>query len=385
MNKLLIITSDYHHPLRHRLHNIIEPIREIFDVHIVALLPDIEINDKNEFGKGGKNKKFEQQYKSTDNITTIRINKIPMATFLRSCFIIKRVIKNQKYDACLAIGPYFGLATLISDVNCPVIYEDTDRFEYFAKNKLSKLINRVIEWYCIRKATHVISVGYSLSESAKQIRDNNNVSCIPNGVDHKMFSEVHDNDSKNVMIYVGTVSDWSGLDLVINSIPFLKKEISDIKLVIVGDGEYLNVLKKKSKELGIENYIDFLGKKEYSTIPNILSKCKIGLALYPKNNLMKYAFTLKLIEYMAAGLPVITTDIGDGKLIIQESNSGLIVDYTIEAFSNAVIKLIKDDDLRFSMSRNGKTYSKKFDWKDLANLEIAVLNHVIDKQHNKFK
>jgi len=378
MKKLLIITSDYYHPLRHRLHNIIKPINEVFDVHIIALLPDFKIGSFEKDEKENFNKKFEQAYKSQGNITTIKVNRIPTATFLLTYYTIKKVAKKQKYDACLVIGPYFGLATFLAKLNCPVIYEDTDRFEYFSKNKLSKHVNRSIERYCIRKATHVISVGYSLAENAKEIQGDNRISCIPNGVDYKLFSEIDSNTAKNVMVYVGTISDWSGLDLVIKSMPAIKKEVPDIKLVIIGEGEYLNNLKERSKEIGGNKYIEFLGKKEYTTIPKILSECKIGLAVYPKNNLMKYAFTLKLIEYMAAGLPVITTDIGDGAQIIKESNSGFIVDYTIESFSNAVIRLVKDDKIRNSMSKNGTRYAKKFDWSNLASLEIAVLNNNID-------
>lgn len=380
MKKLLIITSDYYHPLRHRLHNIIKPINDVFDVHIIALLPDFKIDSFEKDEKENFNKKFEQGYKYKNNITTVKVSRAPTATFLLAYYTIKKIVKEQKYDACLVIGPYFGLATFLAKLDCPVIYEDTDRFEYFSKNKLSKHVNRNIERYCIRKATHVISVGYSLAEDAKEIQGDNRVSCIPNGVDCKLFSEVDSNNAKNVMVYVGTVSDWSGLDLVIKSIPAIKKEVPDIKLVIIGEGDYLKNLKERSKEIGVSNNIEFIGKKEYITIPKILSKCKIGLAVYPKNNLMKYAFTLKLIEYMAAGLPVITTDIGDGAQIIKGSNSGFIVDYTIESFSNAVIRLVKDDNLRNSMSKNGIKYAKKFDWNNLASLEISVLNNIIEKQ-----
>jgi glycosyltransferase involved in cell wall biosynthesis len=100
---------------------------------------------------------------------------------------------------------------------------------------------------------------------------------------------------------------------------------------------------------------------------------------------MKYAFTLKLIEYMAAGLPVITTNVGDGAQIVKESNSGYVIDYAVESFSNAVINLISDDNLRYSMSRNGTKYAKNFDWDDLASLEISALNHVIAEYGMKFK
>jgi glycosyltransferase involved in cell wall biosynthesis len=236
----------------------IEPMRKVFDVHIITLTPYPIKKSKKE----NHNKKSGIQYKSEGNITAVEIIKVPIATFLQTCLIIRRVIKKQKFDVCLTTGPYFGFATLLTKVGCPVIYEDTDRFAYFAKNKLSKFINRLIERYCIKKANHVISVGYSLEKSAKQIRGDYNVSCIPNGVNYKIFSEISNNKNReNIMIYVGTVSEWSGLDLVIRSIPQIKKEVPDIKLIVVGDGGYLNELKTITKKLGIDAHIELLGKK----------------------------------------------------------------------------------------------------------------------------
>ena len=54
-----------------------------------------------------------------------------------------------------------------------------------------------------------------------------------------------------------------------------------------------------------------MGKKRYDELPNLLAKADIGVALFRVNDLMKYTFPLKVVEYMAAGLAVVGTRVGE--------------------------------------------------------------------------
>jgi len=379
--KILIITSDYFHAVGHRIHHLIKPIEKEFDVKLITIDPEFyRYTSIPKLLVGILSGNLSLVNRTDKNMLVIRAIPLPVVTFLLLCIVIRKFLKKNKPDICLTIGSFAGVATFLSKLKCPTIYEDTDRFEYFRKSKLLRLRNRVMERYCIRKATHVISTGYSLAKSAKQIRGDDNVACIPNGVDYDLFSESYkDIRRENTMIYVGTISEWSGLDLVIHSIPDILKRIPDIKLLIVGEGEFSNELKKMVEKMELNHCVRFLGKRQYTEIPKILSECKIGLATYPQIDLMEYAFTLKLIEYMAAGLPVITTNVGDGTQIIKESGAGYVVDYNTKLFLKAVIKLIENENLWYLMSKNGLEYARKFDWANLASLEMSVLNHVLLK------
>jgi len=383
--RLLIITSDYFHPVGHRIHHILGPLMKEFNVKIITLdltlcLQGIVNTFKFLFNTLLGNTHFINA--KDENMLIIKALPLPGITLFLIYSTIQKLLKTYKFDICLVIGPYMGFGTLLSRSRIPIVYEDTDRFQYFAKNKLSKLFNKIMEKYSIKKATYVISVGYSLAKSAMQIREDCSVTCIPNGVDFQIFSaELNKHRQReNVMVYVGTIAKWSGLNLAISSIPYIKREIHDIKLIIVGDGELSDKLKKLAESLKLGDCVKFIGRKKYTEIPKIFSICKIGLAVYPETDLMRYAFTIKVIEYMAAGLPVVTTPAGDGAQIIRSSNAGFVItDYTELSLANAVIKLMKSEALWCSMSKNGVEYAKKFNWVNLANSEISVLNHIINQ------
>jgi glycosyltransferase involved in cell wall biosynthesis len=378
--KLLVITSDYFHAVGHRIHHLIKPLEKEFDVKIITINSEFYRNSIPKLLVGSLSGNLSLVDRTDKDILVIRAIPMPIVNFLLLCVMIRKFLKKNKADICLTIGSFAGVATFLSKLKCPTIYEDTDRFEYFRKSKLLRFRNRIMEHYCIRKATYVISTGYSLAESARQIRGDDIVACIPNGVDYELFSESYkDMRRENTMIYVGTLSDWCGLDLVIRAIPDILKRVPDIKLLIVGEGEFSNELKKMLDKMELNHCVRFLGKRQYIEIPKILSECKIGLATYPQIDLMQYAFTLKLIEYMSSGLPVITTNVGDSAQIIKDSDAGYVVDYNTKLFSKAVIELIENENLWHSMSENGMEYARKFDWASLASLEISVLNHVLLK------
>jgi glycosyltransferase involved in cell wall biosynthesis len=367
--KLLIVTSDYHHPIRHRIHNMLDYYYREFDVDIISQIPK-------EYG--------ENELDNIENVIKIKLNYyIPFVSFILYTIItrfkINELNRLKKYDACLSIGIYSGLPTVLSNISCPIFYEDTDRFKYFYSSKMMRFIVALIENYCIRKSDYVISVGFSLADSAKEIRKDDHVACIPNGVNNAFFNnrqKIQIND--NLLVYLGSVEKWSGIDIAVAAMPLIIKEIPNIKLMIIGDGNYLDEVKKLCIKNDITDHVIFTGKKSYSEVPGLLQKCKIGLAIYPPTELMKYAFTLKIIEYMSSGLIVITTDVGDGATLIKDSWCGKIVDYDHLSLSKEVIDLINNGPLLEMLSSNGRKYSYNYEWSVLATSEIDLIKNRIN-------
>ncbi len=74
---------------------------------------------------------------------------------------------------------------------------------------------------------------------------------------------------------------------------------------------------------------------------------------------------MKLFEYMAAGIPVIATNIGQLGKTVRESKVGLCVNWDTSEFSEAVEKLLTDKDLWTRCHNNGLRYAKKYDWNTL--------------------
>ncbi len=120
-------------------------------------------------------------------------------------------------------------------------------------------------------------------------------------------------ENEKVIIYTGTISinSYNALKFVLES---LKSQLNNFKLVIVGGGDYLEKLKNLNKKLKL-NFVTFTGKVPYEEIPVYLALSDIAIvpycSEYPHTLRVMCSSPRKMFEYMAAGLPIIASNIGE--------------------------------------------------------------------------
>jgi glycosyltransferase involved in cell wall biosynthesis len=108
------------------------------------------------------------------------------------------------------------------------------------------------------------------------------------------------------LCFTGSLRPWHGLDTAIEAMWRLP---SDVHLVVAGDGAVRSTLQRRAHELGLCSRVHWLGQVAHRRIPLVLASCEVALAPYPA--LREFAFSpLKLYEYLAAGIPVVASSIG---------------------------------------------------------------------------
>jgi glycosyltransferase involved in cell wall biosynthesis len=398
--KLLVVTSEYFHPLTTRLHHMLPFFRERFEVKIVAIT-------SSSYGSSKKGKDpiaignfvastlissiLQKPIQSGEIITIlspIPQSRIltPIGHFLESvaiALIIKFRRIGDGYDVCLASPELAGFSTLLAKMSMPIVYEDVDRFEFFTNNHVKRKIVRFMESYCLRNSAEVISAGYNLTSSAELMRGKP-VRFIPNGVNLKLFGRslrIHDVRDKFGLVYVGYISEWSGLEKAIESLPLIISQFPDVKLFIIGTGEQqiINMLQTLAATLNIKSHVVFLGRKKHEELPQLMKGFVLGMATFPRTKLMHYAFPLKIMEYMAAELPIVATDVGDTGEILRKSGCGVLVDYTPTSIAAGVIRIIRNREYAELLVKNGQKWIKKFDLSNLAQEEANVLLSIISE------
>ena len=396
--KLLIVTTEYFHPLRHRLHHILPFLLRDFEIKIVAMAPALYdvpscMHVWARAVVGMKKILRRKVLQEQDRVLIIRnpllevggdLIRIFLEIIGRAIFaawIIKLKKVHSGFDVCLASSYLGAFSALLAKMPMPIVYEDVDRFEFLVEGTFARKIIGFIERYCIRNSAGVISAGYSLAKSAEAIR-RNRVYCIPNGIDLRFFENIHDDENKEdifSIVYLGSISPWCGLELAIKSLPLIISEFPKTKLTVIGFADmrsapYVRKLKALAEKLNVRNKVIFSGPRKYNELPSIISKYAIGLATFQKTEVMQYAFTYKVIEYMAAGLPVIATDVGDTGKIIKEYKCGVIVESTPESVAEGVRRLFRNREYMLMLGKNGRQSSKDFDLRVLAEKEINVLS-----------
>lgn len=293
---------------------------------------------------------------------------------------------RHRYDLCITEAPYpGGVGVWLRRFGRikRLVYEDLDFFEGFDEtNPKRRRETRRLERMSLAGSDLIVSVGYELQRLRKS-QTKKEVVVVPNGVNYDLFAasaaQPRPTDRFD-LIYIGSLEEWAGVDLAIQAMQDLVKSIPNIKLLILGSvlgaGHHDETLMAMARKTGVEDRVLFLGKKDYHELPAYLAQAHIGVATFKPNDLMKYAFTLKVIEYMAAGLPVIATRVGETERVLMEAKAGMTIAYDVKEFVEAVITVYNDRSLMAKFAKNGNTYAKYYDWMHLFSIEMDKIDKI---------
>jgi len=149
-----------------------------------------------------------------------------------------------------------------------------------------------------------------------------------------------DNKSNN-LCFLGNMREDSGLDIAIKSLSKIRNTI-DSNLIIIGEKtQHYEYFKRLSKQYNVEAYVKFLGFVKTDQFKEILSKCFCGINILTSlNSYSDYGIPGKQIHYLQHLLPVIVTE-GSGIFVsvIKDSELGIVIEPTKDAFIEAVFKI----------------------------------------------
>jgi L-malate glycosyltransferase len=179
---------------------------------------------------------------------------------------------------------------------------------------------------------------------------------IPNGIDYDTYSfgnklkVINEFNLKNKVVIgmVGRLFPGKNQENLIKVFNEMIKIHKNLFLMIIGDGIEMDNLCKLTNDLNLSNKVIFTGNRK--DIPNILSA--LDIFLFP--SLFPEGWPNAIGEAMAAGLPVVSFDIGDVKYIIKDGIDGYIVEKNINKLKEITLKLIKNKNLRVSIGKDAQ-------------------------------
>ena len=124
--------------------------------------------------------------------------------------------------------------------------------------------------------------------------------------------------------FVGTLKAWHGLLVLVDAFARFHEQNPDTRLLIVGDGPEREKIVAQLAELGLESSVMMTGAVAASEVPRWLASMDVAVAPYPPLDHF-YFSPLKVYEYMAAGLAVVASDLGQLQKLIRSSINGVLV------------------------------------------------------------
>lgn len=149
---------------------------------------------------------------------------------------------------------------------------------------------------------------------------------------------------QQVILYVGTLSlNNHPVDLLLHAFAQLLKQRRDVILLLVGGGADWVALQKLAEQLGITDRCRFAGRVAANEVPALFGLADVSVDPIEDNLVARARWPLKIIESLAAGVPVITGDVGDRRAMLGNGRAGLLVDPGDAAALAAAIQTILAD------------------------------------------
>lgn len=181
-----------------------------------------------------------------------------------------------------------------------------------------------LERACLALADSVIAIS---RDSGRRISENFNIplrkiEVVYCGVDIEVFSRQAEGRpaEKGRLVTVGRLDDQKGIDVLLKAVSLVSRG-REITLDIVGDGWMRKRYEKIASELAISDRVNFVGRIQQEQIPDYLKRASI-FVLASRNE----SFGLVLVEAMASGIPVISTNVGSIPEIVRDGETGILVE-----------------------------------------------------------
>ncbi len=216
---------------------------------------------------------------------------------------------------------------LVLEVNAPLV-DESSKYRQLAMADVAAACEQEL----IGGASSVVVPSDELAERAVELgARRGDVHVLPNGVDPRLFADpaplpperTAALDGRFVIAFVGSLKPWHGIDLLVARFRRLAARLPEAHLLVLGDGPAAAEVAALAAELGSDR-VTAPGAVPHDRVPAWLRHADVGVAPYPELDDF-YFSPMKVVEYQAAGLPVVASDLGHLRRQIEDGVTGFLV------------------------------------------------------------
>lgn len=283
-------------------------------------------------------------------------NELQKLKYLTAGKKIKRLINEIQPNIVNAhYATSYGMAMALSGVDKYVLSVwGSDIFAFPRKGLFHKLLLK----YSLAKATYLFSTSNAMAKEASRYTKKK-FEITPFGVDTALFSPDKRtraaNDGHFVVGTVKTMSDFYGINYILDALAIIKTEFRNINVEarLAGDGSDLEKYYKNVIDLGIEDDVKFLGRITQEQAAE--EWANMDVAIVP--SAFYESFGVAAVEAQACGVPLIISDVEGLKEATCPGKSSVVVPKKSgRAIANEIVRLYSDRQLRIEMGNNGRSY-----------------------------
>jgi glycosyltransferase involved in cell wall biosynthesis len=262
----------------------------------------------------------------------------------------------------------------VLEVNSPLVHEQELHRTLIDREGAQRVASAAIG-----SATATIAVSPTVADWARaRTPTPERVHVVPNGVDTERIRPtarpVATPDADPFVIgFVGTLKPWHGVDTLMGATALLVARDPSYRLLLVGDGPEAPTLADQAARYGIADHVQLTGSVAPERMPTLLGRMDIACAPYPPMDGF-YFSPLKVQEYLAAGVPVVASQVGELPSTLAGGEWGLLVEPgNAAALAQAIAGLRADAPRRRRLRTLGRAAAMGNDWRQVVTRTLGFV------------
>lgn len=242
----------------------------------------------------------------------------------------------------------------------PATLRDND--EPYYKQLFMELLSRFCFWF----ADKIIYTNEYIKEDKIPKEYWSKCIYLPNGVDTEKFKSSNPKRHEGFNIFlVSYLYKIKHIISVVDAVARVRSRVPGLMCIIIGDGPRKAELQEMVRAKGLQGSFHFLGVIPYDTMPKMLSSADVIIIPYSNLEGIHYQCNIKIFEFMALGIPIIASDVGEIRKYLEDGKAGYIIKPdSPEAIAEAIVEAYSNLNEAMQKAEYARKISvEKNDWK----------------------
>lgn len=170
------------------------------------------------------------------------------------------------------------------------------------------------------------------------------------------------NSEDFVMCYPGTLNWHQGVDMAISATALLRDEVPGLRFLIIGDGPDREKLRALVQEQRLDDRVTIAGLIPLEQVAQTMANIDLGIVPKRKDSFGNEAFSTKIMEFMAMGVPVVVSNTRIDQYYFPESAVQFFESESAEDLAAKILSLVHNSNKRTALRANGMEYVRHNNW-----------------------
>ncbi len=244
---------------------------------------------------------------------------------------------------------------------------------------------RLWRWFFVRQETDSIRRAHAVTVASRTLQtqvwglgiDPARVFYVPNGPDESWRTRYEESAGQRpqiraelgvgdapLAVYVGHIPHGNDLDQALDAMERLLPTVPDLRFVILGTGDGVPALRADIARRGLDRAVILTGWMDHARVPDYLAAADLAIYPYRDSLINRAKCAGKIVEYMAMGLPIVASRVGQNVEYIEHGTSGLLAEPgDADSFAQMMLVMLSDPQKAKSMGAAARERVwARFDW-----------------------